>query len=95
MIEKYESRRIRAQIRHVLLQVWDPIGIKDVPNARGEYDGYIGQIYDLLTGSAPDRELAEYLFWTVHDHMGLDSAKISDMDATVKALRQIPITPPE
>ncbi len=39
MIEKYESRRIRVAIRHALMDVWDPIGIKDEPNARDEYDG--------------------------------------------------------
>jgi len=40
MIDKYESRRIRVAIRNVLLGVWDPIGIKDEPNAQDEYDGY-------------------------------------------------------
>jgi hypothetical protein len=30
-IDKEESRRIRNDIRQVLLQVWDPIGIQDEP----------------------------------------------------------------
>ena len=34
MIDKYESRRIRAEIRQVLLTVWDPIGVADEPNAQ-------------------------------------------------------------
>ena len=91
MMDKGESRRIRAQIRRVLLDVWDPIGIKDVPNAQDEYDSYIGRVYELLMGNSPDRELAEYLFAVVHDLMGLDGAKISDMDATVRVLKEIQI----
>jgi len=29
IVDKYESGRSRVDIRHVLIQVWDPIGIKD------------------------------------------------------------------
>jgi hypothetical protein len=93
MIEKYESRRIRVEIRRVLLDVWDPIGIRGEPNAQDEYDSYIGRIYELLTGDSPDRELSEYLFSVVYDLMGLDGATIGDMDATVNALRKIKINP--
>jgi hypothetical protein len=75
----------------VFLDVWDPIGINTVQNAQNEYDSYIGPVYELLTRHSSDRELAEYLFRVVHEHMGLDAAKISDMDSTVKALRQIDI----
>ena len=93
MIEKDESRRVRVQIRRVLLDVWDPIGIKDEPNAQDEYDEYIGQIYELLIRNAPDPEVAEYLFAVVHDRVGLDAARISDMDATIKALKGIQFPP--
>lgn len=90
-IDKYESRRIRVQIRHVLLDTWDPIGIKDEPYAQDEYDAYIGRLYDLLTSNASDAELAEYLYWVVHEHMGLDRATKPDMARTVDALRKIPL----
>jgi len=53
MIEKYESRRIRVAIRHVLMDVWDPIGVKDEPNAQDEYDGYLGGVYELLVTVLP------------------------------------------
>ena len=93
MIKKDESRRIRVEIRRVLLDVWDPIGIKDEPNAQDEYDSYVGRIYELLIGHSPDRKLSEYLFSVVHDHMGLHGAKIGDMDATVNSLRKIKVNP--
>jgi len=93
IIDKAESRRIRVLMRHVLLEVWDPIGIKDEPNAQDEYDGYIGKLYDLLVSHADDSQLIDYLHWAVHDHMGLDAASRSDMEATVEALKKIPLTP--
>ncbi len=88
MIEKYESRRIRVQIRHVLLDVWDPIGINDEPCAQDEYDGYIGKVYELLVGKAPDEAIEDYLLWAVNDHMGLNAPR-SAMKETLAALRKI------
>jgi len=92
-IDKPQSRRIRVLIRHVLLEVWDPIGVKDEPFAQDEYDGYIGELYELLVSHAEDTQLIDYLHWAVHDRMGLDAATRSDMEPTVEALRKIPVTP--
>jgi hypothetical protein len=90
-IDKYESRRIRVQIRHALLEVWDPIGVKDAPTAHDEYDSYLGDIFEMLVARAPDAKIAEYLCWVVRDRMGLESANVSDMESTVKALKAIPL----
>jgi len=91
-IDKPESRRIRVLIRHVLLEVWDPIGINDEPNAQNEYDGYIGTVYDLVS-PADDSQLIDYLYWATHDHMGLDAATKAEMKDTVEALKKIPLAP--
>jgi hypothetical protein len=40
---------------------WDPIGVKDIPEAADEYDGYLGDIFELIEGDAPPSEIAEYL----------------------------------
>ena len=90
MIEKYESRRIRVAIRHVLMDVWDPIGVKDELNAQDEYDGYLGGVYELLLSGASDESIEDYLWRIVTERMEL-RAKTSDMANTVKALRQIPL----
>jgi len=90
MIDKYESRRIRVEIRHVLMRVWDPIGVKNEPNAQDEYDSYLGNVYGLLVGSAPDGSIADYLCKVVNEQMGLP-AKKEDMAETVAALRRIQI----
>jgi hypothetical protein len=84
---KENSRRIRTEIRHVLLKVWDPIGIKDQPAAQDEYDSYIGRAFELLTTNASDAELNEYLVWIV-DRMGMDASRHSHQDV-IQALRAI------
>jgi len=91
LIDKYESRRIRVDIRRVLMQVWDPIGVKDEPNAQDEYDSYLGNVYELLVGGVSDDRIAEYLRSVVTERIELP-AKIEDMTETVVALRRIPIS---
>jgi hypothetical protein len=93
MIEKYESHRIKIAIRHVLMDLWDPIGIKDEPGAQDEYDAYIGGVYELLITGASEDSIEDHLWRIVTERMGLDAAKKSDMSETVKALRQIPLPP--
>jgi hypothetical protein len=88
MIDKYESRRIRAEIRRVLMTVWDPIGVRDEPNAQDEYDGYLGGVFDLLTSGASDDRIKEHLLRIVRERMELP-ARIEDLQSTVSALRQI------
>jgi hypothetical protein len=88
MIDKLTSRKIRVQIRHVLLEVWDPIGVKNEPNAQDEYDGYVGPIFDSLSGGATDKQLTDRLLYFVNDRMGL-KATPEKMLPTVRALRAI------
>ena len=88
MIDKATSRRIRDEIGHVLLEVWDPIGVKDEPNAQDEYDGYVGEIFGLLSGGATDQQLTDRLLYFVNDRMGL-SATAAHMLPTIRALRAI------
>lgn len=88
MINKHESRAIRVEIRRVLLHVWDPIGVRDEPNAQDEYDCCLGSLFHLLTTGATDDQIAEYLRRQGTEHMGLQLQKEA-MYQTVAALRQI------
>jgi hypothetical protein len=90
VIDKNESRRIRAEIKRVLLEVWDPIGVKQVGQAQDEYDSYVGGVYELLVGGPTDNELQAYLWRIVKELMELP-ATIEDMTDTVKSLRNIPL----
>ena len=87
---KENSRRIRSEIRRVFLEVWDPIGIKDEPNAQDEYDGYIGEAFELLWRGASDRELIAYLDRIVN-RMGMDASHYP-LQAIAAELRKIPLS---
>ena len=87
-IDKDESQRIRTEIRRILLEVWDPIGIKDIPEAQDEYDCCLGDVLHLLMGKASDDEIADYLFSTATEHMGLTVERLQ-MLPTAAALRNI------
>ena len=52
------------------MQHWDPIGVADVPAARGEYDSYVAPVYRILAGSRSEQELVELLFRTARDISG-------------------------
>jgi len=71
----------------VFLDVWDPIGIRDVFNAQDEYDGYLGRAFELLMAQASDAELMEYLNWILR-RMGMDSSRksLSDVIAALRAI---------
>jgi hypothetical protein len=53
------------------MQEWDPIGVRDVPQARGEYDSYVGHIYTMLMGEHASAEaIAAHLDDIAIRHMG-------------------------
>jgi hypothetical protein len=56
------------------MEEWDPIGVKDMPEAEDEYDSYIGGMFELLERKAPGHELAEYLRRIEIDRIGLANA---------------------
>jgi hypothetical protein len=89
MAEEKEWQQILGEIRKVLVTVWDPINIKDEPNAQDEYDSYVGPIFSLLTQRKNDEEIADYLVSVESERMGLGATTRQHMSATVKALREI------
>jgi hypothetical protein len=61
---------IQDSIRQVLYHDWDPIGVAgDAPE--DEYDSYIGEVYEILSGSRSDDELIDYLRRSAAERMGL------------------------
>ncbi len=74
MTGKDESRHLRAEIRRVLMNDWDPIGVKDVPEAADEYDMYLSDVCGLIVQGASSSKIAEYLRWVEVERMGLIDA---------------------
>lgn len=65
------ARRWHAAIRKALMDKWDPIGVRGVPEAQDEYDHYVPTIYRLLVTRRSRQELLDYLWWLETEHMGL------------------------
>jgi hypothetical protein len=73
------AREIQAAIARILLQDWDPIGVRDVPEAQDEYDGYVGGVYRLLASGVSPREVATHLSTIESERMGYTHAKARDL----------------
>ena len=58
-------------VRRLLMDAWDPIGVRGVPEAADEYDAYVGAVGGMLHEGATEEELARYLRGIREDHMGL------------------------
>jgi hypothetical protein len=73
---KYQSRENRAKVRCVLMQEWDPIGVRDTPEAQDEYDTYVAKVYVVLMDERASAEaIAGYLFWVATEYMGLSPSE--------------------
>ena len=89
-LEKAESRRIHNYIDRVLWEVWDPIGVNNAPEARGEYSSYVSRVYELLIAARPDTEIADYLNEVPESAMGL--GRNATVPATIAALRTLDLS---
>ncbi len=56
----------------MLMCEWDPIGVRDIPGAEGEYDGYVGEVYVLLRDkSVSEEDIAAHLLNRATTQMAL------------------------
>jgi hypothetical protein len=73
------AQRMHAEIRKALLEEWDPIGVKDIPEAKNEYDGYVPKIYKMLIQRKTTEEIFDYLWWVENEYMGLTGNRQATM----------------
>ncbi len=73
------ARDIQKSIAQVLLRDWDPIGVKNEPQAQDEYDSYIAGIYRLLAAGATPQVVAEHLCRVEAESIGYTQASPSDL----------------
>jgi hypothetical protein len=62
---------LERAVSEVLHYVWDPIGVAGVPEARDEYDGYVGAVCTLLWRGADAKSLVDHLVGIADTSMGL------------------------
>lgn len=59
------------ELRRLLMEHWDPIGVRSLPAAANEYDAYLNQIRRLVSDHASAERIAEHLSRVEHERMGL------------------------
>jgi hypothetical protein len=91
---KYQSREDRLKIRQVLMEEWDPIGVREFPEAYDEYDSYVGEVYTLLMERrASQDEIADFLYRVAIERMSLPpSTELSDLSSKA-AKRLVDVRP--
>jgi hypothetical protein len=73
---KYLARENRRVVRDLFMREWDPIGVRDVPEAQDEYDAYVDKTYVMLMHEdASVEQIADYLYGIETEYMGLGSSE--------------------
>jgi len=73
---KPSTNTLEVSVQRILLQEWDPIGIRGVPEAQNEYDSYVPGICKMLREGKTTEKLYQYLRWIESEHMGLDGNEL-------------------
>ena len=69
-------------VDEVMHYIWDPIGVRECPQARDEYHSYVPQVFRLLREGASREVIANYLNQVATETIGL-TGKAKDHDLKV------------
>jgi hypothetical protein len=86
------AREIQAAIGVILLRDWDPLGVRDVPKAQDEYDGYVAGVYRLLVSGAHPQAVAEHLCAVERERMALGQRQPADLLQVAKKLCRLDVS---
>jgi hypothetical protein len=83
-----QSADLHDAVRTILLNDWDPIGVRDVPEAQDEYDSYAPAIARLVAAGTSVSDLSAHLLEIETDAMGLrgDASRAHSIAEKLRAL---------
>ncbi len=76
---KKTAEETQGGIQRILVQEWDPIDVRGIPEAKDEYDDYVGGVCRLLATGASPQEVAEHLAEIEVTTMGLPRRPIESV----------------
>jgi hypothetical protein len=91
MTQKQNAREIQAAIAQILKEDWDPIAVRDEPEAAGEYDAYVGGVYRLLASGANAQQVAEHLVAIERDRIGFEETRVEALLPVAKKLCRLDV----
>ena len=86
-----KDRKLISDIRSVLINDWDPVGIGDNPNLSDEYDGYIGSIINILKQKLSIEVIITFLEKIETTEMGIDKVDVDHIHDVATKLKSIDI----
>jgi hypothetical protein len=72
---RHLGSHLETVVGEILHYIWDPIGVSGVPQARDEYDGYVGGVVSLLESGAGEQFICAHLTRIADENMGLPDRK--------------------
>ena len=92
---KYLARQNRTVVRDLFMREWDPIGVKDAPEAQDEYDSYADKAYVMLMHeNASTEQIADYLYGIETEYMGLSPSQAA-LDRSRQVARSLAALKPQ
>ena|SRR5687767_4899469 len=91
MNDTRRARDIQTAIARLLTEEWDPIGVRDEPEAADEYDAYVGGVYRLLASGASKESIAEHLATIERDRMGFERARAKALLPVAEKLMKLDV----
>lgn len=82
------SKTLYKNVRSALLNDWDPIGIKSIPEAQNEYDAYVPKLCELLESNKNRSQIFDCLWYLKTKHMGLSGNRQATDAFVDKLMRQ-------
>ena len=84
-----QGRDIQIAIGKALLSRWDPLMLGDQPEARHEYDEYVGGVYRLLAEGASDKVIAQHLTQVETSALGFEDTDWKYLVPVAHKLRKV------
>jgi hypothetical protein len=80
---------VEAEISRILVEQWDPLGVRAKPTPHAEYAPYAHEMYSLLARGASDVQIARRLHQAERDELQHPELVTRDLTPLVRALRAL------
>lgn len=84
-----KSKEIITDVRSVLINDWDPLGIGNNSNLKDEYDGYIGTIIQILLQKSSIESIFLFLKKVENEEMGIQNSDMKSLYDIATKLKRI------
>jgi hypothetical protein len=88
-MSQVDREEIEGIIGRLLLDQWDPLGVRDNPVTGGAYAGLAHEVFALLARGASDVQIARHLHRAEREEMHHPELANRDLSELVRALRAI------